>query len=77
MTRRDVLELGAMAGAMTLPGFPAFPTEADEARFWADIAETFPPSFGLINLLHTGGGACPRATLDQIAHYQRIAVNRH
>lgn len=64
-----------MAGAMTLPGFPAFPREGDEARFWADIAESFPASSGLINLLNTGGGACPRATLDQIAHYQRVAAS--
>lgn len=75
MTRRDVLELGAIAGAMTLSGLPAFPTEADEGGFWSDIAQSFPASSGLINLLNTGGGACPLATLDELARYQRLAAS--
>lgn len=75
MTRRDVLELGAIAGALALPvrRASASPSMSEEA-FWADVRTAFPMAPGPVNLVNSGGGACPTATLDLIARYQRIAA---
>jgi len=45
----------------------------DEA-FWADVRNAFPATSGLVNLVNSGGGACPTATLDLIARYQKLAA---
>lgn len=74
MTRRDVLELGVAAGAMTLPAYGAASPRVDDEGFWADVRNAFPPSSGLVHLANSGGGACPTATLDLVARYQKVAA---
>ena len=74
ITRRTVLELGVAAGALTLPARGLAVPRVDEEGFWADVREAFPTSPKVVHLANSGGGACPSATLDLIARYQKIAA---
>lgn len=82
MTRRDMLEWGMTAGALSLPGLAsAAPAAgagvggaAGDEPFWADIRRAFPTPTGPVNLANTAGGACPTATLDLMGRLQRIAA---
>lgn len=73
MTRRDILELGMAAGALAIPTAAVTASTNDEG-YWAEVRKAFPPPVGPVHLANSGGGACPTATLDIIARYQRIAA---
>ena len=79
-TRRDVLELGMAAGAIGLPApglagrGVAGPGGADDEAFWSEVRDAFPSRPGPVRLVNSGGGACPSATLDLWARYERIAA---
>lgn len=74
INRRDVLELGLAAGALSLPAQGAASPRVGGEAFWADVVEAFPMPSKVVNLANSGGGACPSATLDLIARYQKIAA---
>lgn len=75
MTRRDVLEFGIAAGALTMTskGLAAPRVDGDEA-FWTEVANAFPAFQGPVHLANSGGGTCPTTTLDLLARYERIAA---
>lgn len=74
MTRRDVLELGIAAGALAAPVAAGAASSSGEESYWADVRRAFPAPSGAVHLANSGGGACPTATLDILARYQKIAA---
>lgn len=46
----------------------------DDENLWDEIRNSFPKSTRKINLLNTGGGAVPKATLKLISKYQTITA---
>ena len=74
MTRRDVLELGIAAGALAVPTAAAAASSSGEESYWTDVRRAFPAPSGPVHLANSGGGACPSATLDILARYQKIAA---
>lgn len=74
ITRRAVLEIGAAAGAFTLPDRVLAVARVEEEGFWTKVGDAFPRPSGPLHLANTGGGACTTATLDLVARYQRIAA---
>jgi len=74
MTRRDLLGFGVTAGVLAFPGYGGAALSGGEEEFWGEVRDAFPASSGLVNLVNSGGGACPAATLDLLAQYQKIAA---
>ncbi|MEM7708108.1 MAG: aminotransferase class V-fold PLP-dependent enzyme [Pseudomonadota bacterium] len=70
VTRRRLIEGGFLAGAAIASGCFSSQNASQEAPFWTQVREAFPTRSGTISLLHTGGGATPTATLEQLASYQ-------
>ncbi len=46
----------------------------DEENMWEEIRNSFPKDSAYINLLNTGGGAVPTATLELLSKYQEITA---
>jgi len=74
MKRRQLIKGVIATGALSMLNKTEAMNLLDSEDFWDEIRHSFPESSEYINLLNTGGGAVPKATLKLISEFQKIAA---
>ncbi|MEM6377595.1 MAG: aminotransferase class V-fold PLP-dependent enzyme [Bacteroidota bacterium] len=74
---KGILSSGALSMLPNVEAMNALNTKniwLNEENIWEEIRNSFPKESEYINLLNTGGGAVPTATLELLSKYQEITA---